>query len=366
MVQPIYLKNGLGLLNLRTGETFCDISRDRNLNVKTARNGHRLVIDGSLHVYYQGDNTGYFKFCDLVETVNGILFKYGVEARQTEIKRLEFGFNIPTETPRDIIDAAILFDSATATKTYRTHEFYGKIWEFSEYHIKLYQKTSGSLRFEVKYLKSRRFHSFGIYALADIIDADCTTKLAHHVVNQIERFLFVPELSGQALPEILRGKWDKYRQDAFWIKLSKDRRYHHSTAVKNALRELGIKDYRTLLAERANTVLSIELGGDGDSYRATKSSLGLLGDLVAPNGGRDLTGNKTNSSAPREHYLPFITNIHPDGGIYIYTFHNNHILSDRHHLFESLYRHAGDYGCRVTGCHRARAPPAAVYKTNVL
>lgn len=336
-----------------------------DVTIKPGSPEKHATFRGSLHRYVHTNNNGLFTFQEVCAAVDKFCTDCNLNAANNNIiHRIEFGVNIPHVFPKAIIDAAILYNGRTPNrhprmkiKGKRTENPY-KEWEFDQYSVKLYGKSKNTIRleFHINDMRKAEVLGLGISNLQSLKDPNTAGRCIQQIYDAIDSFLFIPSDCEGVLPEDLAPSWESYRGDCFWEGFqNRQDKSRTKMFILDTIARYGLIDWprflKNQIATQATRILSVKSWIPSEKI-VTISTLGLNGETVA----------ESDDECDRQAE----NNIHPDGGISIYTFHNNHILSDRHHLSESLYRHAGDYGCRVTGCHRARAPPAAVYKTNVL
>lgn len=104
--------------------------------------GNYLTIKNSIHKFYKGNNYSDFGYSDLCQATNQICRITGLEPKDFNVKKLEFGFNIPIS-----LKPSILFSQVNS---YKGKEFdnlrskariYGLKCILTEYNIKLYNKS---------------------------------------------------------------------------------------------------------------------------------------------------------------------------------------------------------------------------------
>ncbi|MBK9109979.1 MAG: hypothetical protein IPM92_16835 [Saprospiraceae bacterium] len=91
-----------GMLNNETGEFVPDkrikaeyIARYKNLLFDIYKGG-KIYLSGSIHIYFNDGKHNYnnFNFADLLEAIQDICQRFGIDPKRTKIHHLEFGINL--------------------------------------------------------------------------------------------------------------------------------------------------------------------------------------------------------------------------------------------------------------------------------
>lgn len=186
-----------------------------------------FVIRGSLHRFFdtEGRNDTLFTFANVCEAVKNFCSRYGVNPDAPILTRLEIGINIPTKCPEAVIDAAILFHGKTCTGSHKSSLFYGKLWRFWDYDIKLYRKSQGLVRFEIKVKRLRYLKGIDIASLSDLTVRDTFVRCLHFLYSHVDQFLFVPGNFKTIGDKELVRYLGHYRSDLVWQGLDKRKRF---------------------------------------------------------------------------------------------------------------------------------------------
>lgn len=245
-----------------------------------------VLIRGSLHKYYLGNNDGLFRLKDIRRAIDRFSREYGLrEEDNNVIQKIEIGINLYASYPKGVIDAAMLFNGRTAKRD-SNKKLASKYWHFDQYEVKLYKKGENTLRFEVRIIDMRKIKSIiPVRSLFDLKDIHCGIASLKFLHSLIDSFLFVPVDK----ENVLKGKdaknWGTYRADSYWEELDRFRKCRNQKRVKKIISEYSLINWNDYLKRNVADIAEKILGVSRDKIFATKSTLGLLGESVArPNG----------------------------------------------------------------------------------
>lgn len=272
-------------------------------------NSRLCLIYGSLHKYYNnGDNSNNYTLEALKDTIADLSARFGIDPQATIIQRIEIGLNIPLDySPQIIIKAAIAY-KYRGFDTIRDHarRRFGKICEFSDYAVKLYDKgrqcgkNANILRFELVLYRARALPK-GIVTLYDISRADNYTALGQMLLETISNIIFYDfKYKGDGLTPFAWSHFQQYSNPNYWEKLTKAARTRAARRYRAKIAEYGLIDWAAFLIQKSDKILAklqqkqAEAGQPFPQEKrqkqaqggATFSTLDCLYTKVAPTNGR--------------------------------------------------------------------------------
>jgi len=168
-----------GILSSRDLETYTYKRKEKNLEFTLSN--QILRINNSLHKFFAGENYSDYTLEQLKATIHEIEFLTKFQSTDIKIHTCELALNIETELPgKDYLPMFGLCNFQQANNMMSGKTLYGIKYVFTEYSIKIYDKTEhyklmyskqlskNILRFEIEYKKSRRLHALN--TLADLLD----------------------------------------------------------------------------------------------------------------------------------------------------------------------------------------------------
>lgn len=166
-------------------------------------------IQGSLHRYYRKglENDNDYTLTQVVETVERLQNKHGIDPAKSKVVNFEFGVNITMPEGMDAQGYQKYLVSAY-TKAFEKlnpkRPAVGYIAEFNEYNIKVYDKgfqarsgTSNQLRVEIKVNRTRWLDQFGFKKgadlyLTDLLNQDNIKILGDILLNRVRSLIVTP------------------------------------------------------------------------------------------------------------------------------------------------------------------------------
>lgn len=125
-----------------TRKVKCYKAKERNLLITYYQRDSTITIKNSLHKYSKDNNYSEITFTELSKAISDIAYTVGIPASEFEVKRLEVGFNIETtEKPSTYLPLFTIFKNRELDKMKKDAFWYGVKWIFSEYQLKIYDKT---------------------------------------------------------------------------------------------------------------------------------------------------------------------------------------------------------------------------------
>lgn len=137
-----------------------------------------------IHKYFNnGKNYNDFTRCQLIEVLNELWLKFGINPHITQINTLEIGVNI-TYSPKKFIESILDYKGESVTITnndflYSESKKQTEKGNPKEYYMKAYYKD-GQLRIEVHFIKTTAIRNKGIKTFADL-----TTPLNFKILGEI-------------------------------------------------------------------------------------------------------------------------------------------------------------------------------------
>lgn len=116
-------------------------SNYRNLRVKL--NYDKLVLSGSWHKFYHGNNWGEYTWEEIGLTVNELLEVFGEPLLKAKITKLTFSCNLITD-PKPIISKITAIKGVPPSEMLggTNHKMYGKYHRMTHYRFKVYDKQT--------------------------------------------------------------------------------------------------------------------------------------------------------------------------------------------------------------------------------
>lgn len=262
----------------KTGEVYSTTTIFKGLRVQLKQRTNKIVkVNGSIHRYFTGGaNDTLFTYTDLINAIHDLSTRLEFDPSQAKLQRIEFGVNIPVDSPEDLIDSAILYSGRAPAKRKQGRRKYYKEWAFNEYFIKLYRKGQHLVRFEIRMLRERKLKEVLLYTLDDLNDYSKFCGCLHYLESLVDNFLFVPDAIN-LLPEEMRTDWALFRNDQYWVRLNKWTKTRRKDEVKKAIERFNLTNWGLFLREDIRTQGSLMI----ENRVATISSLGLLSETVA-------------------------------------------------------------------------------------
>lgn len=216
-----------------TGEILEYPKKGKFHNIDVVITPTGAYLNGSLHKLYNcletGEEHNYndFYYCDLIDVLDVLQAKLGIDRKQTKITNLEFGFNILVDKDaKDIIDKNVLMFNQNVHSKYLQFGGKGDYKEFqvTDYSIKIYNKAKQYsqkeyiLRVEIKITKKRILERLGIFNLNDLKNKEKLKSLYDFFIDKIKRLQIIDEFEDRL--NILKKDKDKlikFTSSFHWI-----------------------------------------------------------------------------------------------------------------------------------------------------
>ena len=231
----------------------------------------KVKFSGSIHKFSNGVNFDNYYIYQLKKSINDISSMIGVSPHIIEVHAVEFGVNIHTEMPPDLIlDRFIFFKQKgfeRQTKFKGSNRGYIQRCTLSNYQLKAYNKglqynlNENILRYEIKVTKMQFFKNkiSGIQYLNDLLDNKILSQLGgilqqfwSYVVLKEEVFHFNPNLSATQ-KDILSNS----TSDDYWKRMQREYKpYKFNRLIKqyqNTIKESDATNYHEQIRNKIQT-----------------------------------------------------------------------------------------------------------------
>jgi hypothetical protein len=321
------LLNFCSTYNHATGEIGQRASaKFQSINFTVSENGSSS-INGSLHKYYNADNTNYndFHFQLLSQALNSLNLNFSIDLNTAKINALEIGVNIELPfSPETIINSLICHKKRNFYPIDKDNEKLGLYCNHSEYVVKIYDKGKQDrglhflkdiklLRYEIKIKKQRMLKPYGIKYLSDLQDKGKVSALIRLLLDKLNEIVFFDfGFNASHLNERKRLKWRLYASPNFWNGKDKEKARYERIQYNKLIKQYGCIDFNALLSEKVADKWSELLNVKAEKY-PTFSPLEYNGEKVGVNDlkekekekkfvarfckscGREITGQKAGS-----------------------------------------------------------------------
>lgn len=233
-------------------------SRRDNMFINITNKG--ATIENSLHKYFnnsvsdENQNFNDFYFCDIVYALDVLEHELQYSLSDTAVTRLEFGFNIDLDIcPTQFLNHNVLFYDTKSPCYDPKNDRFMKIKKFmySEYEIKLYNKTldhsrykmfatqllgTQILRIEVKFKSKKILNNMGIYGLNDLKKPIVYKNLMAAFLLKYDNLLIIDSFDGNSNMTKKERKFIiESTHPNYWIKLKE---VSHRNTVTNQKKKM--------------------------------------------------------------------------------------------------------------------------------
>lgn len=251
----------------QTGELFTHRKEAKSKSLRFTAlkseksNDYTCLINGSLHKYNNADGTNYndFSFSQLCDTINSLELNYSIDAKTTNIQRLEVGVNIELDYSPEVILKNIICHKGKPFESINCrNRKMGVICEHTDYSIKIYNKSLQSgitdkhiLRYEVKLNRSRTLEPYKIETLADLKDVEKVAPLLQLLQARLKEIVFFDyKFNDQNLTETKQLAWSKYSNPRYWEALNKRSYYKARKQLNELINKYNCIDWQTFLLNK--------------------------------------------------------------------------------------------------------------------
>ncbi len=169
-----------------------------NLLITYKHRNSIIRVTNSIHKFAKGNNYSEMSFKELCQALNRIVEITGIRLEQWKLKKMEIAFNIETERKgTEYLALFSTFKNKIPDKMRKDAYWYGIKWFFSEYQLKIYDKTeevkrhdkisldANILRFEIVIAKMRKIPVVSL--LSDLQSEEKLTLLFDFFISEIEK-----------------------------------------------------------------------------------------------------------------------------------------------------------------------------------
>lgn len=197
-----------------------------------------LRLQGSIHKFYNGGLHNYndFNYTMIKHVLRKLADTFRIDLDEAVISNFEVGANIiPPIDSKSLLDS-LLCHKTTSFKDVSRTGGYIKQAEHSQYIVKVYDKglqyglKHSCIRFELKFTRMARINQIGVSCLSDLLDINKYKWLKDVVLKEWHNCLLFefPENGFNLTKKLYQWKDEKY-----WLSLSKQERYRQRLAYKN-------------------------------------------------------------------------------------------------------------------------------------
>jgi len=185
-------------------------SNIKNLIIRI--HGNKLIIKNSIHKFHKGNNYSDFYIADLESAICLLSEMLDMNLLEAEVKKIEYGCNIPVDAPENIYNGLIGYQRGYFTPMFDKAREYGKKQYSTDYNIKLYDKQFEVLKHskksinpltrfekEIKNMRYLRKKGIAIYYLSDLLKKDIWEALKSDLLQTFKKIQKKPVVSFQNL-----------------------------------------------------------------------------------------------------------------------------------------------------------------------
>jgi len=238
----------------------------KSLSFKTIR------IGNSLHKFHKGNNYSNFGRSEITKAISNLCDKFDIEAKDWEIKKLEFGFNISVPEPaKNYIPLFLLCKKNEFQSIMTKNNCFEKKCFFSQYAIKAYDKnellklekerialSTNILRIEMCYNQKEKLPK-RVITLADL-QSESGIRALHEDFNKtMNQIVFAEEYNFDNLKKATSEErnlfWASFQSDYLKVEEKVNNKELKATKAKiKQLRErLFKKDFKSFLLKALKT-----------------------------------------------------------------------------------------------------------------
>lgn len=169
-----------------------------NLHITYMYKTSTIRVSNSIHKFVKGNNYSDLTFSELCYGLGAIEELTGINIEKWRIRKMEIGFNIETKKKgTEYLPLFSTFKNKTPDKMRKDVFWYGVKWFFSEYELKIYDKTgevkkhdrvllnTNILRFEISINRIRKIPV--IQLLSDLQNKNTLRALFDFFISEIKR-----------------------------------------------------------------------------------------------------------------------------------------------------------------------------------
>lgn len=218
--------------NIVQGEIKSQKSKYKNLEVFVQ--GNQVTISGSLHKFWNGNDTNWndFPYWAVRQTIIDLSNNLGFNPKDARVLGLEHGVNIVCTSPvKSIISRTICYDWREPFESMKgiVGKGNGKQANLSNYRVKIYDKglqhsVHNLLRVENKTLRSIDLEGTGVITLWDLTKVDVLERLGHRLLNRFGDVLIVEDIDQSSLNTKQKLLYHDSKNPNYWKELARWKR----------------------------------------------------------------------------------------------------------------------------------------------
>lgn len=240
----------------KTGEEIMRTADFRHLKIVIYPNG-TVVIRGSLHKYWKGENSSNFSYTELVSCINDLAEKFDFIPSDVHIKNIEFGVNITTQfKPYIFCQYVIVHKNLPFNKFQSTRMQIGFICERLQYSLKFYDKGrqyakhQNKLRFEIKTQKMAFIKKTGITTLSDLLNKNSLALLGNTLQNAFDELIIADQVDEANLTKNEKRIFIACSNPRNWENFQRNERCKYKKAFNNIIEKYGINHWKKTVANK--------------------------------------------------------------------------------------------------------------------
>lgn len=249
-----------------TGELLTQ-KREANVNglrfiiSSTDWGGLSCSLAGSLHKYKNADSTNYndFIFSDLSDTLDSLSQKYDIDIEHSPLHGIEIGVNIELDySPEIVFKKAVCHKGTPFESINAQYKRLGVVCTHTDYTIKLYDKgyqckidNKYILRYEVKLLRQRILHPYGINTLADLKKPEKVAPLIHLLRKSLQEIVFFDySFKPKDFTKCKLLSWQQYGNPRYWESLDPNNYYKARKKLSELTEKYGCIDWKGFMLKK--------------------------------------------------------------------------------------------------------------------
>lgn len=206
-----------------------------------------VLISGSLHKYWKGDNYSDFTYSDLVACIADLRDRFNIDPATARLENVEFGVNVSTLfDPFDFCDHVVAH-KGMAFSNYRTDGGLEIGFEAcrQQYHLKIYDKgrqyhlADRILRFEIAVKKMCLLKDLPVKYLADLERPEVLTGLGKFIDQTFQELIISDRVNHAKLSINQQKLYDLCRNPKSWPHFSDKVRYKRKIAFRRLIAQVG-------------------------------------------------------------------------------------------------------------------------------
>lgn len=254
--------------------------------------GTCVVLRGSLHKFYRGNNEDIFTHRQVKKAINKLM-KYFAIPRDAKLIRVEVGFNIEAEHPEEICNDAIMINGRFRNDLRQIFEepnWHSAEWDYVEkkgrinYIIKLYKKTDKIIRYEIQAHHIDSIFPF-LDKLIDLLREEKFIACQDTAFRRLKKMDFVPLSFVRSLPDAeMRSQLQLYRESFIWEEYknqSRSKKCRERKKLNRILYKQGAQNWRDDLLQGISKVAALMLDIRPVATNSHQRNLGLQWESVA-------------------------------------------------------------------------------------